>query len=177
MGGGLGGDGGGQGVAFLLAVALEDGADLLEEWGLRGVSAEGGYLRFEDGADVEGEGPGRGERAEAAGDEEVVGEIEEALGLVGVAEGGEAFGRAGPVEGGGGGGGDCGVVGVGVEGAVAAEGDDDMGAELADSLDDVCGKFGQAGEFEVGVLVVEHLVVVDAEDVAGGGELGAAELA
>jgi hypothetical protein len=97
--------------------------------------------------------------------------------LVQVAEGGEAFGRAGPVEGRGGGGRDSGVVGVGVEGSVAAEGDDNVRAELADALDDVCGELGEGREFEMGVLVVEHLVVVDAEDVAGGLELGASEVA
>ena len=97
--------------------------------------------------------------------------------MVGVAEGGEAFGRAGPMEGRGGGGGDYGVVGVGVEGSVAAEGEDDVGAEVADALDYISCELGQAHKLEVGVLVVEHLVVVDAEEVAGGGELGATEVA
>ena len=69
-----------------------------------------------------------------------------------------------------------GVVGVGVDGAVAAEGEDDVRAR-ADALDEVAGEVGEVGELELAVLVVEDFVVGDAEDVAGGGELGAAKLA
>jgi hypothetical protein len=115
--------------------------------------------------------------AEAAFDEEVGGDVVEALGLIKVAEGGEAFGRAGPVEGRSGGGRDGGVVGVGVEAAVAAEGEDDVGADAADALDEGGGEGGERAEFELAVVVVEEFVVVDAEDAAGGGELGAAEKA
>ena len=160
---------------MLLGEAFEEVGGLGGWLGL-GCGGEGGNFRFEDRADVEREGPGGGERARTVGDEEVVGEVEEALGLVRIAEGGEAFGGSGPVEGGGGGGGDGGVVGVGVEGAVSAEGEDDVGAELADALEDVGGQGGEGCEFQAAVLVLEHLVVADAEDVAGGSELGAAEL-
>ena len=173
----MGGEGGGEGVAFFVAVALEDGAGLLEEGGLRGVGGEGGELLLEDRVDVEGEGPGGGEGLGAVGDEEVGGEVEEALRLVGGAKEGEAFGGAGPMEGGGCSSGGDGVVGMGVEPAVAAEGEDDMGAEAANALNELSGDFGEWSEFELGVLVVEHFVVVNTEDVAGGGEFGAAELA
>ena len=161
-----------------VAVLFEDeGAGSLHEWSLGGVGLHGLEPEGKNGAYVEGEGPGSGDVAEAAFDEEVGGEVVEALRGVEVAEGGVALGGAGPVKGGGGYGGGNGVVGVGVEGAVAAEGDDDVGAEDADALDQVAGEVGEAGELELAVLVVEDLVVVDAEDVAGGVELGAAELA
>ncbi len=131
----------------------------------------------ENGGNVEGMGPGGGDIAEAAFYEEVGGEVEEALRGVEVAEGWETLGIARPVEGRGGYGGGDGVVGVGVDGAVAAEGEDDVGAEGADALDEVAGEVGEAGELELAILVVEDLVVADAEEVAGGGELGAAKLA
>jgi hypothetical protein len=39
LGGGLGVDGGGEGVALVLAVLVEDGAGALHEWGLgRGIA-------------------------------------------------------------------------------------------------------------------------------------------
>ena len=73
------------------------------------------------------------------------------------------------------------MVGVGVEAAVLAEGDDNVGLEVADAGDEFGGHLREDGELELAVLVevgvVEELVVVDAEDVAGGGELGAAKLA
>ena len=166
------------GIVLGVAVFGEDeGAGSFHERGLGGVGSHGFEADGEDGGYVEGVGPGCGDVAEAAFDEEVGGEVVEALRGVEFAEGGEALGRAGPVEGGGGYGGDDGVVGVGVDGAVAAEGDDDVGAEDADALDEVAGEVGEAGELELAVLVVEDLVVADAEDLAGGGELGAAELA
>jgi hypothetical protein len=140
--------------------------------GLHGFEAEG-----EDRGYVEGVGPGGGDVAETAIDEEVGGEVVEALRGVELAEGGVALGGAGPVEGCGGYGGGDGVVGVGVDGAVAAEGDDDVGAQGADALDEVAGEVGEAGELELAVLVVEDLVLVEAEEFAGGGEFGAAKLA
>jgi hypothetical protein len=180
-GGGLGDLAGYQEVALQLAVLLEEGADLGEERGLGGMGGEGFEFLVGDGADVEGEGPGGGEGAEAAGEEEVGGDVVEALRGVERAEGGEALGRAGPVEGGGGGGGDGGVVGVSVGAAVHAEGEDDVGADVADAGDKFGGHLGEVGELEfaveVEVGVVEELVVVDVEDGAGGGELGAAEMA
>ena len=103
LGGGLGDGGGGQGVVLGVAVLFEDeGAGALHEGGLGGVGLHGLALEGKDGGDVEGEGPGCGDVAEAAFDEEVGGEVVEALRRVEVAEGGEALGGAGPVEGGGG---------------------------------------------------------------------------
>ena len=61
------------------------------------------------------------------------------------------------------------MVGVGIDGAVSAEGEDDVRAEEADALDEVAGEVGVAGELELAVGVVEDLVVVEAEDVGGGG--------
>jgi hypothetical protein len=178
LGGGLGDQGGGQGVVLGVAVLGEDeGAGALHERSLGGVGLHGLEPEGKDGAYVESVGPGGGDVAEAAFDEEVGGEVVEALRGVEVAEGGEAFGGSGPVEGGGGDGGGNGVVGVGVEGSVAAEGEDDLGAEGANALDEVAGEVGVAGELELAVVVVEDLVMADAEDVAGGGELEAAELA
>jgi hypothetical protein len=181
LGGGLWDSGGHEGVTLQLAVLLEDGPGLLHERRLGGVCSEGMLLPFEDGADVESECPRGGEGAEAIGEKEVVGAVEEALRGVELADADEAFGRAGPVEGGGGGGTDAGVVGVGVKSAIHAEGDDDVGAEVADADHELSGDFGEGGELDFTVLVevgvVEEFVVVDAEDVAGGGEFGAAELA
>jgi len=174
---GLSGGAGDEGVVLFAAVLFEDGFDLDEEWGLRGVGAEGVKLAGEDGGDVEGDRPGRGERGGAAGEEVAGGDVEETLGLEERAESGVALGVSRPVESGGGGGGDDCVVGVGVEGAVAAEGEDDVGAEDADAGDDFGGEFGEGFVFELAVLVVEEFVVGDAEDVAGVGELVAAKLA
>jgi hypothetical protein len=92
LGGGLREGGRGQGVALLLAVLLEEGAGLLHERGLGGVGGEGALLLVEDGADVEGEGPGRGQRLEAVGEEEVGGDVVEALRGVERAERGVALG-------------------------------------------------------------------------------------
>ena len=69
------------------------------------------------------------------------------------------------------------MVGVGVECAVAAEGEDDVGAEGADAGNDVRGEGGERLLVELAVLVVEDFGMGDAEDFAGGGELSAAELA
>jgi hypothetical protein len=69
------------------------------------------------------------------------------------------------------------VVGVGVHGAVEAEGEDDVRADRADAFDDVACELGEGLELELAVLVVEDLVLGDAEDVAGGGELLAAQFA
>ena len=177
MGGGLGVGRGGEGVELLAGALLEVGLEALHQRKLRGVGAEGLELALLDAADVEGDGPGRGERRGAAGKEEAGGGVVEALDGVRGAEGGEAFGRGGPVDGGGGEEGDHAVVGVGVAGAVAAEGEDDLGAIGADAFDKQGGGLGEVGELKLAVLVVEHLVVGDAEDRAGCGELGAAHLA
>ena len=178
MGGGLGLGGGGQGVVLGVAVLGEDeGAGALHEGSLRGVGSHGLEAEGEDRGYVESVGPGCGDVAETTFDEEVGGEVVEALRGVEVAESGEALGGAGPVEGCSGYRGGDGVVGVGVDSAVAAEGDDDLRAQGADALDEVAGEVGEAGEFELAVLVVEYLVLVDAEEFAGGGELGAANLA
>jgi hypothetical protein len=178
LGGGLGERGGGEGVVLGVAVLGEDeGAGALHEGCLGGVGLHRLEPDREDGGYVESDGPGRGDVAETAFDEEVGGEVVEALRGVELAESGEALGRAGPVEGRGGYRGGDGVVGVGVDGAVAAEGDDDVGAEDADALDEVAGEVGEAGELELAVLVIEDFVVADAEEFAGGGEFGAAKLA
>ncbi len=164
----------------MLGVAVlgeDERAGALHERGLGGVGLHGLHPLGEDRAYVEGVGPGCGDVAETTCDEEVGGEVVEALRGVEVAESGEAFGVAGPVEGRGGYGGGDGVVGVGVEAAVAAEGEDDVRAQGADALDEVAGEVREAGELELAVLVVEDLVFVNAEDVAGGGEFGAAKLA
>ncbi len=47
----------------------------------------------------------------------------------------------------------------------------------ADALDQFGGGGGEVGEFELGVLVVEQLMVGDVHDLAGGGELFAAHAA
>ena len=178
MGGGLWDWGGGEGVVLGVAVLGEDeGTGALHKGGLGGVGSHGFKADGEDGGYVEGVGPGGGDVAEATFDEEVGGEVVEALRGVEVPESGVALGRAGPVEGRGGYGGGNGVVGVGVDGAVAAEGDDDVRAEDANALDEVAGEIGEAGELELPVLIVEDLVLVDAKEFAGGGELGAAKLA
>ncbi len=178
LGGGLGGGGGGQEIVLGVAVfGKDEGAGSFHERGLGGVGSHGFEAGGEDGGYVEGVGPGCGDVAETAFDEEVGGEVVEALRGVEFAESGEALGGAGPVEGCGGYGGGDGVVGVGVDGAVAAKGDDDVGAEDADALNEVAGEVGEAGELELAVLVVEDFMVADAEDLAGGSELGAAKLA
>ena len=178
MGGGLGDWGGGEGVVLGVAVLGEDeGAGALHEGGLGGVGLHGFEPEGKDGGYVEGVGPGCGDVAVTAFDEKVGGEVVEALRGVELAEGGEAFWGAGPVEGSGGYRGGDGVVGMGVEAAVAAEGEDDVGAEDADALDEVAGEVGEAGELELAVLVVEDFVLADAEEFAGGGELSAAKLA
>ncbi len=166
-----------QGVELVLAVLLEDGKDLCEQRRLRGVGAEGVDLLMEDGADVEGECPGCGQGLRAAFEEEVLRLVEEALRDVHRAEVLVAFGAGGPVDCGSRSGGDDGVVGVGVGRSVHAEGEHDVGAKDADALDEFSGELGEVSVLELGVVVVEHLVVVDAEDVAGCCELGAAELA
>ena len=122
---------------------------------------------------VQGAGSGEG----AAGKEEAGGGVVEALGGVDGAQVGEALGRGSPVEGGGGEEGDHAVVGVGVAAAIAAEGEYDLGAIGADAFDEQSGGLGEVGELELAVLVVEHLVVGDAEDIARGGELFAAHAA
>ena len=170
LGGGLRQGRGGEGVVLGVAVPGEDeGAGALHERRLGGVGLHGFEAKGEDGGYVERNGPGRGDVAKAAFDEEVGGEVEEALRRVELAEGGEALGGAGPVEGRGGYRGGDGVVCVGVEGAVAAEGEDDVRAEEADALDEVAGEVGEAGELELAVLVVEDFVLPDAEEFAGGG--------
>ena len=174
---GLGLDCGSEGVELVGAVLVEEGLGALHEGGLGAVLAEGFAFAVEDGADIEGDGIGGGQGCGAVGEEEVGAEIEEAGGYEGSSGGGEAFGGGGPVEGGGGEEGDHGVVGVGVEGSVSAEGEDDVWLEVADALDEAAGGEGEVGVFELGVLVVEELVAGDAKDLAGGGELGAAHLA
>jgi len=141
------------------------------------VGAEGVELALLDGGDVESDGPGGRDGRGAVGEEVAGGDVEEALRGVQRAERGEAFGVRGPVEGGGGEGGDHGVVGVGVHGAIAAEGEDDGGLDAADAFDEEGGGGGEVSELELGVLVVEQLVVGDAEDLAGGDELDAAHAA
>jgi len=170
LGGGLGLCGGGQGVALGVAVLGEDeGAGSLHEGGLGGVGSHGFEAEREDRGYVQGVGPGGGDERVATFDEEVAGEIEEALRRVEVAESGESFGVAGPMEGCGGYRGGDGMVGVGIDGAVAAEGDDDVRADDSDALDEVSGEGGEAGEFELAVLIVEYFVAADAEEFAGGG--------
>jgi len=178
LGGGLGRWRGGEQVVLGVAVFGEDQrAGALHEGGLGGVRLHGFEAEGEDRGYVEGVGPGGGDVAMAAFDEEVGGEVVEALRGVEVAEGGDALGVAGPVEGCGGYAGGDGVVGVRVDGAVSAEGEDDVRAEEADALDEVAGEVGEAGEFELAVLIVEDFVMVDAEEFAGSGEFGAAKLA
>ncbi len=153
-----------------MAVPGEDEvAGPLHEGCLGGVGPHGFEAEGEDGGYVEGVGPGGGDEGVAAVDEEVGGEVEEALRGVEGAEGGVALGMARPLEGSGGDRGGDGVVGVGIDGAVAAEGDEDVRAEGADALDEVAGEVGEAGEFELAVLVVEDFVVVNAEEFGGGG--------
>ena len=141
------------------------------------MGAEGFELAVLDAADVEGDGPGGGERRGTSGKEEARSCVVEALGGVDGAEGGEALGRGGPVEGGGSEEGDHAVVGVGVAGAVAAEGEDDLGAVGADAFDEQGGGLGEVGELKLAVLIVQHLVMSDVEDIAGCGELFAAHAA
>jgi len=69
------------------------------------------------------------------------------------------------------------VVGVGVACAVASEGKDDLGAIGSDALDEQGRSLGEIDKFKLGILIVEHLVVGDVEDIAGGGEFGAAHAA
>ena len=72
--------GGGEGVVLGVAVLGEDeGAGALHEGGLGGVGSHGLEAEGEDGGYVEGVGPGCGDVAEAAFDEEVGGEVVEAL--------------------------------------------------------------------------------------------------
>ena len=100
LGCGLGFGGGREQVVLGVAVLGEDErAGALHEGSLRGVGLHGFEAEGEDGGYVEGVGPGGGNVAETAFDEEVGGEVEEALRGVELAEGGEAFGVAGPVEG------------------------------------------------------------------------------
>ena len=166
MGGGLGVGRGGEGVELLAGALLEEGAEAVHQRELGGVRAEGLELALLDAADIEGDGPGRGERRGPAGKEEAGCGVVEALRCVRGAEGGKALGRGSPVEGGGGEEADHAVVCVGVAGAVAAEGEDDLGAVGADALDEQGGGLGEVGELELAVLVVEDLVVGDAEDLA-----------
>lgn len=173
----LGDDGGGQEVVLLLAVFADGRLGLEHERGLRGVGGEGFLLAIEDSVDVEGNGP-RGCCGDVAvGEEEVCRDVIEALGCEERTEFEVAFGVAGPVEGGGGDRRDYGVVGMGVQGTVAAEGEDDVRTEGADALDDFARELREVREFQLAVLVVEDFVVLDAEDAAGSGELGTAELA
>src|SRR5215469_13312941 len=130
---GLWRDGGGEGVALGGTLLFEDGVGLRHERSLRFVLREGFLLFVEDGADIERVGPGGEQGHVAIGQIEVGREVVEALRLPEVAASGDvALWVAGPVEGRGGGAGDCGVVGVGVEGAFAAEGDDDVRFQAAD---------------------------------------------
>jgi hypothetical protein len=69
------------------------------------------------------------------------------------------------------------VVGVGVACAVAAEGEYDLGAIGADALYEQSRGLGEVGELELGVLIVEYLVMGDVEDIAGGGKFLAAHAA
>ncbi len=133
--GGLGGGVGDEDVALFVAVFFEDRFGLLHERSLRCVGGEGLLLAVEDGTDVECDGPRRREWSVAIGEEVAGGDVVETLRLEEWAEFGVALGGAGPVEGRGGSGGNYGVVGVGVECAVAAEGDDDVGADGADAFD------------------------------------------
>ena len=69
------------------------------------------------------------------------------------------------------------MVGVGVQRTVRSEGEDDVGAEGADEGYQAAGGGGEVGVLEVSVLVVPGFVGGDAENVAGGGELGTADAA
>jgi hypothetical protein len=79
------------------------------------------------------------------------------------------------MEGGRGGSGDRGVIGVGVGSSVQAEGEDDVGPEGSDAADELCRECGEGLLFELAILVVEDFEVLYAEDAAGVGELFAAE--
>ena len=168
---------GGKGVVFLLAVLAEDGFGLDHQRRLRGVGGEGALLPVEDTAHVERDGPGCGRSHVATRQEEVGGDVEQALRRKEFAEAGVASGVRRPVEGCGGEGRDHGVVRVRIQRAVAAEGKDDVGLEAADAFNEERSGFGEVCVFELAVFVGEDFVVLDAEDLAGGGELGAAKLA
>src|SRR6202012_967846 len=95
---------GGECVALFGTVFFEHGNGDLHEWRLGLVLGEGFLLFVDDGADVERVSPWCGQRRAAVREEEVAGEVVEALRLPEIADGDVALGRAGPVEGRGGGG-------------------------------------------------------------------------
>ena len=99
-----------------------------------------------------GEGLARGRRSGA-------GVVEKALWDVNGAEHGEAFWPGHRVERCRGEGGDHGVVGVGVHGAVAAEGEDYVVLLAANALDQHGSGGGEVSELELSVLVVEDFGV------------------
>jgi len=76
---GLRDDGRGKCVVLLLAMLAEDGFGLDHEWGLRGMGREGALLAFEDPADVERDGPGRGRGDVAFRQKKVGGDVIQAL--------------------------------------------------------------------------------------------------
>jgi len=88
---------------------------------------------------------------------------------------GVAVGAGGPLERDGGEKPGHAVVGMGGDEAFGAEGEDDVGAQGADGADDVSGDGGEVLGIESAVVVVEHLAVGNAEVMAGGGELLAAD--
>jgi len=69
------------------------------------------------------------------------------------------------------------VVCVGVLATIAAECEDDLRAIGSDSFDEQGGGLRESGEFELSVLVVEHFVVGDVEDLARSGKLCSAHAA
>jgi len=172
---GLGNDRGGERVVLLLTVFAEDRFGLNHEWSLRGVGGKSLLLALKNGVDVERDGPGCGRGNVTVREEKICRDVIEALRGEERAEVWVALGVAGPVEGRGGEGGNHGVVGVGVQGAITTEGEDDMRAEGADALDQLAGDLRKVGVLKFAVLVADNFVVLDAKNVAGGGELSAAE--
>lgn len=160
-------------VELLVSTLLVEGLEALHQGKLRGARAEGLELTVLYTAGVERDCPGGRQWRRTAWKEEAAGVVEEALGRVDWAERREALGQRCPLEGGGRQEGDHGVICMGVGRPVAPERKDDVWPIAADAFDQKGSGLGKVDELHLSVVVIEHLGMRDAENLAGSGKLPA----